>query len=160
MIILNIICSFLIIYFILFALFWSECKHTKIFRVIRKEIYHLGFDHSWAVFSIPIKRNQNLLLSIEYEDEKRELINLLDCRTMLFLNRKLNTFDEKYAESLISNIRSRTNFIYYVKSNIEKNKNKKIKKILFLEEMEHIKVWDSNLNSNFTNVVLKSSHKF
>lgn len=110
---------------------------------------------------MPWMDNRNLLLNIEYSDGQKELINLFDCKTKIFLNRKLNTYDEKYAENMIIDIRARTNFVYYIKNKIElENKNKKIKKIEFIEDVEKIKLWDSNLNTNFAERSILSSYNF
>ena len=150
-----------IVYFILFSLFWYELKYTKIFRGIRKLIYYFCLDHSWAVFSIPWTENRNIILGIEYNDSKeKEYMNLFDCRSKIFFKRKLNTFDEKYAENLITNIVARTNFIYYIKNKIENEKSKKIKKIEFIEEIEKIKLWESNLNNDFAEKQVLSSYNF
>lgn len=160
MIILDIVYNFLTICFIFVILFWSEFNHTKIFRYVRKLVHYLYLDHSWAVFSIPWTDNKNLLLSIEYDNEKKELIRLLDCKTKIFFNRKLNTFDEKYAENMTFDMQARTNFIYYVKNKIENEEKKNIKKIEFIVEIEKIKLWDSNLNNNFAEKLVVSSYNF
>lgn len=152
--------NFLIILFIFFILFWSELKYTKIFRGLRKIVYYLSLDHGFPVFSNPWTHNRNLLLNIEYIDEKKELMSLVDCKTKIFFNRKFNTFDEKYAENIFINLQARTNFIYYVKNKIENEKNKKIKKIEFIEEIEEIKLWSSNLNNKFSERQVISSYSF
>jgi hypothetical protein len=152
--------NILIVYFILFFLFWSELKHTKIFRGLRKAIYYLCLDHCWAVFSVPWTENRNLILNVEYVDEKKELISLINCNSKMFFDRKLNTFDEKYIENLTLDIQARTIFINYIKNKIENKNNKKIKKIELVEEVEKIKLWDSNLNANFTEKFTLSSYNF
>lgn len=144
------------IFFIFFILFWAEFKHTIIFRGSRKIIYYLCLNHSWAMFSVPLLSNKDLLLNIEYCDEKKELINLFNCDNMMFLDRKSNTFDKKYAENIMFNLKLRTIFIYYVKKYIEKNKNKKIKKIDFIEKKERIKLWNPNFDGSSVFVKISS----
>lgn len=146
-ILLNIFYSFVIIYFILFAVFWSDCRHNAIIMLLkhsRKAIIYLGLWHNWGVFSSPWLSNKKLLLEVEYNDGEKEVIDLFDSETMIFLNRKSDTFDEKYTESLLVLSKSRANFVYYVKNYIEKIENKKIKRIEFIEENKEIKLWNSS----------------
>lgn len=156
---LNVFYTFLFCYFILFAIFWSEFKYTKMFRGSRKLIQYLSLDHSWAVFSTPWKSNINLLLNVEYDDEEKELVELFNCEKMIFLDRKSNSFDKKYIECMIMNIKLRTIFADYIKNNFEKNRRKKIKKIEFLEESKEIKLWSYNVNPN-PSILKLSSHNF
>jgi len=153
----NTIYSFLIIYFAFFILFWTGFKFTKMFRGSRKIVNYLCLNHSWAFFSNPHRTNKNLLLNIEYYDGEKELINLFDCENMIFINRKANTFDKKYASNMTHYLQLRTIFVYYIKKNIEKNKNKKIKKIEFLEKSKKIKLWESNFETEICTI---SSHNF
>jgi hypothetical protein len=152
--------SFLIAYFILFAVFWSNCRNRVILsllKYLKKPILYLGFWHRWSVFSRPWTANMNLILNIEYDDEKKQSINLFESENMIFFNRKSNTFDEKFTENLLK-IKPRTNFVYYLKKHIEKNNNKKIKKIEFVKENKEIKLWDSN--PGVSNFIVLSSHEF
>jgi hypothetical protein len=129
------------------------------FRGSRKIFGYLCLDHRWAVFAVPSESNISLLLNVEYDDGKKELINLVDYENMTFLNRKLNSFDIKYAENIMSYLKTRTIFICYIKNCFEKNKNKKIKKIEFIKKMKEIKLWDSNFDSDAIFVKV-SSHNF
>lgn len=156
----KIFCSFLIVYFIFFSVFWADCKHTAILCLLkysRKAIVYLGLWHTWAVFSNPWKANRTLLLDVEYDTGEKEIFNLFDCENMIFFDRKSDTFDEKYAESLFLCKQVRSNFVYYIKSYIEKSENKKIKKIEFVEENKEIKLWNPNAGSS--NFIGLSSHK-
>lgn len=153
----NIFYYFFIVYFLFFILLWTGFKFTKIFRGSRKIINYLCLNHSWAVFSDPHKFNKNLLLNIEYYDGQNELINLFDCENFMFMNRKSNSFDKKYANNMM-HLQLRTIFVYYIKDNIEKNNNKKIKKIDFIEENKKIKLWESNFEPYIR--VKISSHNF
>lgn len=149
---------FLIIYFIYFIVFWTGFKFTIMFRGSRKIVNYLCLSHSWAVFSDPYKVNKSLLLTIEYDDGKKELINLFDCENFIFLNRKANSFDRRYVSDLPHLLELRTIFAYYIKNNIEKEKNKKIKKIEFIEKIKKIKLWESNFDPAV--FVKISSHNF
>ena len=137
---------------------WPEFKCTKMFRGSRKIVNYLCLNHSWAFFSDPYKVNKSLSLDIEYHDGKKELINLFDCENMMFINRKANTFDKKYASNMMHYLELRTIFAYYIKNNIEKNKNKKIKKIKFIEENKKIKLWELNFDPAIS--IKLSSHNF
>lgn len=157
MIFFNIFYGLFIAYFIFFVLFWTGFKFTKIFRGSRKIINYLCLNHSWAVFSDPHKVNKNLLLNIEYYDGQNELINLFNCENFMFMNRKSNSFDKKYANNMMHYLQLRTIFVYYIKDSIEKN-NKKIKKIDFIEENKKIKLWESNFEP-YIHIKI-SSHNF
>jgi len=154
----NIFYFFFIIYFAFFIVFWTGFKFTKMFRGSRKVFNYFWLNHSWAVFSDPYKVNRNLLLDIEYDDGKKELINLFDCENFIFLNRKSNDFDKKYTDNMMNCLKLRVIFAYYIKNNIEKHKNKKIKQINFIEENKKIKLWELNLDP--ATFVTLSSHKF
>jgi hypothetical protein len=158
---LNILYSFFIVYFIFFIIFWSDFKRTKIFRGSREIFDYLCLDHRWTVFAVPSKSDVSLILSIEYYDGKKELINLFDCENMTFLSRKINAFDAKYIENIIIFLRTRTIFIYYIKNYIEeKNKNKKVKKIEFIKKIKEINLWDFNSVSKPIVSVKVSSYNF
>lgn len=146
MIILEIIYGFLIIYSAFFIVFWTGFKFTKVFRGSREIVEYLCLNHSWVVFSDPYKINTSILINIEYYDGEKELIKLFDCENMKFLNRKSNTYDKKYANNMMHCLKLRTIFIYQIKNKIEQDKNKKIKKIEYIEENKKIKLWESNLD--------------
>jgi hypothetical protein len=141
--------------------FWCDCKHAIVSGLLRpskRAIMYMGLWHTWSLFSSPFTNNKKMFLDVEYEDGKKELINLFDYESMKFFNRAANSFDVKYAENLSCLIEVRTNFVYYLKNYIEKYENKKIKKIEFICEFKKIELWGPNLNcSNFCTL---SSHNF
>lgn len=145
----------------MFAVFWDGCKHKALTRLLvlaKPIIVYIGLWHTWAVFSNPLKVNRKLLLDIEYDNGEKEMMNLFDYEDMQFFDRKANTFDTKYVESLFKFIQIRTNFAYYIKNYIdEKNENKKVKNIKFIGEFKEIKLWGPCLDPS--NFVVLSSHE-
>jgi hypothetical protein len=128
----------------------------KILNFTVKPCVYFGFAHSWSVFANPWQNNKNLLMNIEYDNDEKETINLFNYETMLFIDRKSNTYDEKYVENLLSCTEARVDFAHYIKDFIEQTENKKVKKIDLIEEFKEIKLWDSS--DSPSNFILLSSH--